>query len=88
MGLFSRKKQFGPQNISVLFNDDNEGYTHLIVNGIVYGKAKAGGYMLINEDLPGSLKSEAMVAFTAIMMGKKDKEEIANLIAEFRNYSE
>lgn len=93
MGLFgSGKKRFEdiqePSNLNVVVKEDHNGYITAIANGLVYGKIKPGGDMILNEKILGktNLVSEALLVFTAIINGTREGTEIARLITDFRKH--
>lgn len=85
MEPFGKAKIWCPEEISVMFEEDNEGYTNVFINGIYYGKAKSDGYMIVNGSLPFHMRVEALLALTVVMSKIKNKQEISRLVAGYRN---
>ena len=73
-------------NIVVFLREQPDGYTYLEVDGLIYGRTKPGGEILVNSDLPTILRSEALISLTHVSMGGKDTTKIAELIVGFRKH--
>jgi len=99
MPLFgSGRKRFedivDANDLHVTVKEDRDGYIHVSANGVIYGKTKlqgdilmGDGYMIINEELlKTELRAEALIALMEVSSGQRSETAIAKVIIDFRQF--